>query len=174
MIACARMTEASLQEAFGLLSTFLSEDEHYLDSSSAYGHGGDEGLRAALEQFLARPELGFVWLAHDGSTSVGVCVVSFAISTSAGGLVAKLDDVFVRPGRRGEGIGSALLDRLKTELGALGVRRIDTSVHLQNPRSRVFYTRLGFVALNEERLACMIPNSAPRGGQGRTARDGAA
>ena len=156
MIACARMTDASLQEAFDLLSSFLAEDEHYLDSSDAYGHGGDEALRAALELFLSRADLGFVWLAHEESTVVGVCVVSLAISTSAGGLVAKMDDVFVRSGRRGEGIGSAMLSQLREELRRCDVRRIDTSVHIQNDAARDFYGKLGFVALNEERLACLI------------------
>jgi ribosomal protein S18 acetylase RimI-like enzyme len=37
-----------------------------------------------------------------------------------------------------------------------GVSRIDVGVHLENPEARRFYEKLGFVALNEERLACVI------------------
>ena len=164
MVTCVRMTDASLERAFGLLQTFLSEDEHYRDSHAAYSDGGDVALRAALVQFLARPELGFGWLANRGDEAVGVCVVSFAVSTSAGGLVAKLDDVYVRGDRRGDGVGSALLDSLKDELRGLGVLRIDTSVHLRNRAAKAFYERRGFVPLNEERLAFVFPGnaSAPR------------
>ena len=151
------MTATSLPGAFELLRTFFSEDEHYIDSSTAYGHGGDEALKKALEAFLKHPELGFVWIAGMDGEAVGVCVVSFAISTSAGGLVAKLDDVFVRGDRQGEGVGSALLDALKDELRGLGVLRIDTSVHVRNQAAKAFYERRGFVPLNEERLAFVFP-----------------
>ena len=153
------MAEADLEDAFSLLRAFLGSDEHYLDSSSAYGHGGPEALRHALNLFLARPQIGFVWLVFDSRAAVGCCVVCYAISTSAGAIVAKLDDVCVLPGRDGEGIGTALIDSLKTELGRRGVRRIDTSCHLENRRARDFYVRLGFRSLNEERLALLLPQT---------------
>ena len=44
---------------------FLSEDEHYLASSKAYGDRGFQGLNDALDLFLEQPELGFVWMAYD-------------------------------------------------------------------------------------------------------------
>jgi len=100
--------------------------------------------------------LGFVWLVLDGASVVGCCVVCYAISTSAGAMVAKLDDVCVLPGREGQGIGTALIDGLKSELRSRGVRRIDTSCHLENGRAREFYVRLGFNPLNEERLALVL------------------
>ncbi len=71
-------------------------------------------------------------------------------------LVAKLDDVCVLGGREGQGIGSALIDSLKAELRSRGVRRIDTSCHLENRRARDFYVRLGFRSLEEERLALVL------------------
>jgi ribosomal protein S18 acetylase RimI-like enzyme len=156
MIQCRRMTLESLPHAFRLLSIFLGQDDHYLDSSRAYGDGGTAALSTALELFLGRPELGFVWLAYEGGEPVAVCVVSWAISTSIGAVVAKLDDVYVSQTQRGRGIGSAHLRQLKAELQQLGVRRIDTSVHLQNEPARRFYERHGFKPLNEERLACVL------------------
>ena len=156
MIECRRMALEHENDAFGLLNTFLSQDEHYLDSSSGYGDGGGKALEHALKLFLKRPEIGFVWMAYDGSEAVGVCVVCFAISTSIGAVVAKLDDVFVKAGKQGKGIGTALLAQLKRELAKLDIRRIDTSVHLQNDEARRFYLRHGFKPLNEERLACVL------------------
>ncbi len=156
MIQCRRMTQESLPDAFRLLSTFLSQDDYYLDSSHAYGDGGATALGAALELFLHRPELGFVWLAYEAGEPVAVCVISLAISTSVGALVAKLDDVYVSQTRQGRGIGSAHLNQLKAELRQSGVQRIDTSVHLQNEWAHRFYERHGFMPLNEERLACVL------------------
>jgi GNAT superfamily N-acetyltransferase len=150
------MTETEVEDAFGLLKTFLSSDAHYLDSSLAYGDGGEHALRAALALFLSHPEHGFVWLMYESGVAVACCVVCYAISTSAGAIVVKLDDVSVRPGREGQGIGTVLIDSLKAELRCRGVRRIDTSCHLDNSRACAFYLRQGFRRLNEERLALVL------------------
>lgn len=156
MITCKKMTAQDLPGAFEMLSAFLAEDEHYLASSKAYGDRGPEAIRDALELFSDHPELGFVWCAYDEDGIAGVCVISYAISTSIGALVAKLDDVSVNSNRRGKGIGTALLENLRVQLNNEGVRRIDVGVHMDNPEARRFYERLGFIPLNEERLACVI------------------
>jgi GNAT superfamily N-acetyltransferase len=156
LITCRKMTAADVTDAFEMLRAFLREDEHYLDSSAAYGDRGFKGLNDALDLFLEQPELGFVWMAYDENGVAGICVICYAISTSMGAVVAKLDDVSVKPDRRGKGIGSALLEQLKEQLRKESVTRIDVGVHLENPEARRFYERLGFVPLNEERLACVI------------------
>jgi ribosomal protein S18 acetylase RimI-like enzyme len=73
-----------------------------------------------------------------------------------GAVVAKLDDVSVKPDRRGKGIGTELLNQLKEQLRKEMVTRIDVAVHMQNPEAKSFYEKSGFVALNEERLSCLI------------------
>jgi len=83
-------------------------------------------------------------------------VVCYAISTSMGAVVAKLDDVSVKVDRRGHGAGSDMLEQLKEQLRKESVTRIDVAVHLENPQARRFYEKLGFVRLNEERLSCLI------------------
>ena len=152
----ARMGAADRDAAFGLFLAFLQADPHYLDVARAYGDGGPEALRRALDLFVERPELGFVWMGRRGGEVVGCCVACFAISTSRGTLVAKLDDVNVRPGLEGQGIGSAMLDSLKGELRRAGVTRIDTATHFDNPGARRFYERHGFATLREERLSCLL------------------
>jgi ribosomal protein S18 acetylase RimI-like enzyme len=156
LITCRKMTAADVTDAFEMLRVFLREDEHYLASSKAYGDRGFQGLNDALDLFLEQPELGFVWLAYDEQGAAGVCVVCYAISTSMGAVVAKLDDVSVKTNRRGGGIGTALLEQLKEQLRKEAVTRIDVAVHLENPEARRFYEKLGFIALNEERMACVI------------------
>ncbi len=95
-------------------------------------------------------------MAYDDDGVAGICVMCYAVSTSMGALVAKLDDVSVKADRRGEGIGTVLINALKEQLTKESVTRIDVAVHLQNPKARAFYERLGFHPLNEERLACVI------------------
>jgi ribosomal protein S18 acetylase RimI-like enzyme len=150
------MRAADVSDAFQMLSDFLREDAHYLASSQAYGDLGLKGLNDALDLFLEHPELGFVWMAYDEKGVAGVSVVCYAISTSMGSVVAKLDDVSVKEDRRGKGVGSELLDQLKQQLRREAVTRIDVAVHVENPEARRFYEKAGFVRLNEERLCCVI------------------
>jgi GNAT superfamily N-acetyltransferase len=150
------MGAADRDAAFELFLAFLRADPHYLDVAATYGDGGPEALRRALDLFIERPELGFVWMVRRDREVVACCVVCFAISTSRGTLVAKLDDVNVRPGLEGKGIGSVLLASLKDELRSRGVTRIDTATHFDNPGARRFYARHGFATLREERLSCLL------------------
>ena len=150
------MGAADVPDAFDMLSDFLSADEHYLASSQAYGDKGIQGLNDALDLFLEHPELGFVWMAYDEQGVAGICVVCYAISTSMGSVVVKLDDVSVKKDRRGKGIGTELLTQLKGQLKKESVSRIDVAVHVDNPEARHFYKKFGFVELHEERLACVL------------------
>ena len=155
-IECWRMDGGDVANAEQLFRAFLQQDPHYLEVASVYGDGGPEALRRALELFIERPELGFVWMARAGSEVVGCCVVCFAISTSRGAIVAKLDDVNVRPGLEGRGVGSAMMASLKAELRRIGATRIDTATHFDNPGARRFYERHGFASLREERMSCLL------------------
>ena len=73
-----------------------------------------------------------------------------------GSVVVKLDDVSVKQDRRGKGVGTYLLEQLKEQLRKESVARIDVAVHKDNPEAKRFYEKLGFAALNEERMAAVI------------------
>ena len=155
-VVCAPMTSATRPGAQHLLGAFLEGDAHYRASAAAYGDGGADALARALDLFLARPELGFVWTAAAGNKIVGACVICYAISTSRGRIVAKLDDVTIDRNWQGRGVGTAMLDALRAELRRLGVGRIDTACHRSNEGAWRFYARHGFQPLDEERIALLL------------------
>lgn len=72
-----------------------------------------------------------------------------------------MDDVYVAPLSRNNGLGSELLESLDTELRALGIARIDTSVHFDNSGAKRFYERNGFRVLGEERLSRLLGEANP-------------
>jgi ribosomal protein S18 acetylase RimI-like enzyme len=150
------MTAATRAGAQRLLALFLGGDPHYRASAPIYGDGGSQSLDCALALFLARPEIGFVWLASANEAVVGACVVCYAISTSRGGLVAKLDDVTIDPDWQDRGVGTAMLTALAQHLRAAGSGRIDTACHRANAGAWRFYERQGFRALDEQRLALLL------------------
>ena len=159
-IRCAPMNAATRDAAHALLGEFLRGDAHYGASSAVYGDGGDRALAEALGLFLARPEIGIVWIASTvdagGAQPVGACVVCYAISTSRGTLVAKLDDVTVAAGWQGRGVGQAMLGALAEYLRTHAITRIDTACHRDNTQAWRFYERLGFRPLDEERISLLL------------------
>jgi ribosomal protein S18 acetylase RimI-like enzyme len=155
-VGCRKMTRSRRKHADALLNAFLRHDVHYLKTSARYGDQGPHALERALELFLRRKELGFVWLAYASGEAVGACVVSYAISTSVGGLVAKLDDVCVVPHLHRRGIASGMLRALAKELKKNNVGRIDTSAAKGNHAAERLYRKLGFKALGEERLVLVL------------------
>ena len=158
-LECERMATATRDDALRILGEFLGGDDHYRASAAGYGDGGRPALERALDLFLAHPETGFVWLAFAHAhrrEAIAACVVCFAISTARGTFVAKLDDVSVTPAWQGRGVGGAMLRALADSLRADGVTRIDSSCHRDNADAWRFYERLGFRALDEERIAWLL------------------
>jgi GNAT superfamily N-acetyltransferase len=56
----------------------------------------------------------------------------------------ELQDVFVAPERRGEGIGTALTQAAEVLAAERGHSGLSLSVGVGNPRARAFYERLGY------------------------------
>ena len=76
--------------------------------------GPDAHARHCAVPAAARARLRLARLC-DGKPA-GCCVVCYAVSTSMGKVVAKLDDVFVAADYRGKGVGTRMLKALKVEL----------------------------------------------------------
>lgn len=58
--------------------------------------------------------------------------------------VAVLDTIGVHPDFKGRGVGTALLDQLRTNLLALGIPRLQTEIGWDNPDLIVFFHHEGF------------------------------
>lgn len=148
------------RDAVLLLTEFLETDEYYLDSSSRYSMGGHRA-QEAVGLLIDHPENGVIVLGYIGATPVSCCVLTFAVSTSAGSWVTKLDDMYVLPGLRGKGIGTAMMKFVVELVSSRGHRRIDLGVHIRNVRARRFYKRVGFRSLHEERQSLLLSDRVP-------------
>lgn len=58
--------------------------------------------------------------------------------------VLLMDGIFVAPAARGRGVGTALLDAVKTRARTLGLASVRLDVIDTNPRARALYEREGF------------------------------
>ena len=61
----------------------------------------------AFTALLADERLGHVWFIESNSRDVGYVVVTLCHSMTFGGMTAVVDDFFIQPSFRGEGLGKA-------------------------------------------------------------------
>lgn len=73
------------------------------------------------------------------------CPVGYCVSSAAPGQVGEVESIAVAQSLRGQGIGSALLDRASGWMDGVGVVDQALSVFAGNARSLPFYARHGFL-----------------------------
>jgi len=103
-------------------------------------------IDAAL--FCDNPRL-FCEIAEWQGEPVGFAVWFFNFSTFSGRSGIFLEDLFVRPGHRGKGIGKAMLVHLARACVANGWSRLQWTVLDWNTPSIEFYKSLGAVLMDE-------------------------
>lgn len=139
-----------VQPLVGLMAEFYAESGYTLDR------------RAASEAFaalLAEPRLGRIWLVDQDAASVGYVVLTLRFGMEYGGLMAAVDDFYVRPAARNRGAGSAALARVRECCAGLGVRAMTVEVGDENDAAQAVYRRAGF--LMSDRRLMMLQLAAP-------------
>ncbi|MCV2868567.1 GNAT family N-acetyltransferase [Defluviimonas sp. WL0002] len=102
--------------------------------------------RAALVPLLDGTKLGAVWLIGPRAAPVGYIAMGLGWSIELGGPDAFVDELFVLPEARGQGVGRAALAHLSAELKVRGVVALHLEVARDNRDAQRFYEREGFQA----------------------------
>ncbi|HEX6751679.1 MAG TPA: GNAT family N-acetyltransferase [Longimicrobium sp.] len=113
-----------------------------------YAHEGIDYQRArardAFRTLVADPALGRVWLFRVGADVVGYTVVTVCFSLEFAGRYALVDELYVREGWRGRGIGARAIELVAEASRELGVAAVRLEVDVENARAMALYQRLGF------------------------------
>lgn len=134
-------TEADLPIILGLIRA-LADYERAPDAVVAT----ETGLREVL--FGAKPSAE-VLLAFEESGPVGFAVYFHNFSTWLGRPGLYLEDLFVKPEKRGKGYGRALLERLAQIAKKRGCGRMEWAVLDWNEPAIQFYRKLGAQPMDE-------------------------
>jgi GNAT superfamily N-acetyltransferase len=108
---------------------------------------GVEALAARLRDLLPGDST-FAILA--GSPSLGVALVTLRPNVWYRGPVALLDELYVVPGSRGRGIGTAILDLAVATARQRGAELFEINVDEGDAAARRFYERHGFSATDPD------------------------
>ena len=140
----------------------------------------DEGVVAALQTLMAKPDYGQVYVIRsappqppadssppvqtpiqtpsqtrpqsdllsdsleEDSATIGYCILTFGYSLELHGRTALIDELYLPPALRGQGLGTQILQRVIQVCQEQGIRMLELEVRPDNPKARGLYERLGF------------------------------
>ena len=108
------------------------------------GHPLAESGPAAIRALLAGSPLGEVFLVEEAGEALGYFVLCYTMSVEFGGIVVILDDLYLRPGFRGRGVGRRVIEWVERRAAGKGAVQVFLEVESANERAFRFYRRHGW------------------------------
>ena len=101
-------------------------------------------VRDALRTFLADPALGEAWIFFDEKTPVGYVVLTLGYSFEYHGRDAFIDELYIEPLYRRQGLGRRAVEFVEERARQLGVTALHLEVDQGNDPAAQLYRRSGY------------------------------
>lgn len=123
----------------------------------------EENMSRVVRGVLADERNGFFLVARVGAVIVGVAYVATMLSAEHGGRLGWLEELYVTPAHREQGIGSSLLGAALERAGELDLVAIELEVDVEHQRAEALYARFGFCSLPRSRwVRKLTPRASAR------------
>ncbi|NJM76375.1 MAG: GNAT family N-acetyltransferase [Acaryochloridaceae cyanobacterium RU_4_10] len=100
--------------------------------------------RNVLKHFLTHEFLGQAWLILQADEAIGYILVTLSFSLEYRGRDAFIDELYLRPQYRGQGIGSQTLAFAEDACKVLGVRALHLEVDFNNSNAQRLYRKVNY------------------------------
>jgi len=100
--------------------------------------------RHVLTHFLTDESLGQAWLIQQEDEIIGYIILTLGFSLEYRGQDAFIDEFYLRPHYRGQGIGTQTLAFAEDACRVLGVQALHLEVDFENPNAQRLYHRVGY------------------------------
>lgn len=127
--------EADLDTLIGFMRQFYEIDAYPFDEQAA---------RGALREFLGEPLFGRVWVIELDGKPVGYLALTLGYSLEFHGRDAFIDELFVEPSYRHQGLGKQAMKFVETACRALGVHVLHLEVERHNLAAQRLYRQFGY------------------------------
>ena len=125
-------------DALLLLMTRMQKDDPWSEPFD------ELSVKEKLLELLRNPCYGLIYLVRDSHAPIAYLVICFDFSLEYRGKGAWVDELFVEPGYRGQGIGTRLLELAESASREQGAQTLHLEVSHGN-RAIELYRRRGFV-----------------------------
>jgi GNAT superfamily N-acetyltransferase len=109
-----------------------------------------ERFLAGVEMLMEDPDTEYILGASDGGEATGICVLRYRWGLWRDGEDCCLEDLFVREGTRGTGVGRALAEAAVQRARERGCARMELDASSENAAAVGLYESLGFNSADEE------------------------
>lgn len=140
-----KIIKANIEDKEAIVALLLRQfEEHVIETSL-------EQLKRVVDEVLHNESYGLFLLAREDGRAIGVSNLAFTWTLEHGGKSAWLDELYVQPKSRGNGIGTALLRAALETAQEYGCAAVDLEVDEAHARAESLYIRSGFRHLNRSR-----------------------
>ena len=122
-------------QIFNLLGAQFAEHHIELEAGS---------LHRVIDGVFAEPRRGRFLVAAEGDQLIGLAYLAFNWTLEHGGSTLWLEELYVRPEARNQGLGTRLVEAVLEFARRAGVIAIDLEVEEDHSRVEGLYTRMGF------------------------------
>jgi GNAT superfamily N-acetyltransferase len=109
----------------------------------------------AFAAILADERLGYVWIIQAEQQDVGHIVLALRYSMEYGGLIAYLDDLYVKAEWRNKGLSTGALMEVRSFCERAGIRALTVEVGHNNGPAQTVYRRIGFAETPDRQLLAL-------------------
>jgi GNAT superfamily N-acetyltransferase/catechol 2,3-dioxygenase-like lactoylglutathione lyase family enzyme len=110
---------------------------HHIDLS-------EDAAERCVRGLLARPDAGKILVAREDGNTIGIAILTFLWTVEHGGAATWLDELYVVPERRGDGVGQRLVEAVVKVAEAAGCSAVDLEVESGHEDVERLYERSGF------------------------------
>ena len=130
---------SDLETLIQLMGEFYAYEALSFDESAA---------RSALQLILGNDSYGCVYLIGIDEAIAGYLVITFGFSLEYGGRDAFVDEIYLRAGYRGQGVGTKSLQFAEAVCREQGVKALHLEAERKNTSAQAFYRKAEFVDHN--------------------------
>ena len=104
----------------------------------------DEAMLELSRALIADPELeGVQFLAREDGAAIGFASLFWTWTTTRGGRLGVMNDLYVAPQARGSGVAEALIEACRERCAARGAVALEWQTAADNHRAQAVYDRVG-------------------------------
>jgi ribosomal protein S18 acetylase RimI-like enzyme len=103
-----------------------------------------ETSKQLFHKFIAEQNLGKAWLIQSDGQAAGYVIMTFVFNFEYGGLIAFIDELYIKEGMRGKGLGKSAIDFILSEAKKIGLKLLYLEVERHNEKANHLYYEIGF------------------------------
>lgn len=143
MITFQILQENQIDVVVSMMLDFYAIDNYPIDI---------EQSKQLFKTFIENPNLGKAWLIFQEDEVVGYVILTFIFSFEYKGILAFLDELFIKSENQGKGFGKQAVQFIQQESSQLNVKMLYLEVEEHNENAQKLYLAHDFVTHNRKIL----------------------